>query len=645
MTDRQVRKAAEAQLALELHQLRLRLERHAGVASTRKAPAFPIASVPADTPLDQLCEAFDLGPFERALLILCAGAELDGEIATLCGTAHGDSAFAYPTLGLALTVLPDTDWEMLSPALPLRHWRLIEVGEGPLITRAPLKIDEAVLHFLMNGYFWDEQLAGLISPLEAQAAPVPSHQRLADQLATLWENSPAGEPLPVLQLVGTETEDRRAIIAAAAEKIGQTPFAIALHTLPTAPRECERLQRRWERMARLLTGLLVIEEDMAGADDANQAAQWVSARALIDEVDGAAIVSARQRRQLGRRTAVTLDVPLPTAAEQSALWRDVLGHADPALVAKLASHFDLGAASIASAAAAARGVPPETAGALVWDTCRAQVRPRLDHLAQRVESAAGWDDLVLPERPLEMLREISAQVRLRGVVQDEWGFARRGPRGRGVVALFAGSSGTGKTLAAEILANELALDLYRIDLSAVVDKYIGETEKNLARIFEAADNGTTILFFDEADTLFGKRSEVKDSRDRYANIEVGYLLQRLETYRGLAILASNMREAVDTAFLRRIRFVVDFPYPDETQRALLWRRAFPAKAPLDGVDFAALARLHLSGGQIATVAVNAAFLAADAGQPIGMPHVVAACRQEMAKAGLMPTDPLLRRVQ
>src|SRR5205085_2892942 len=251
--------------------------------------------------------------------------------------------------------------------------------------------------------------------------------------------------------------------------------------------------------------------------------------------------------------------------------------------------------------------------------------------AQRIEPAATWDHLVLPAAQVAMLRQLAAQLRHRGTVYETWGFAERTTRGLGITALFAGASGTGKTMAAEVLAADLRLDLYRIDLSQVVSKYIGETEKNLRRVFDAADDGGAILLFDEADALFGKRSEVKDSHDRYANIEVSYLLQRMEAYRGLAILTTNAKSALDAAFLRRLRFVVQFPFPDLAQRAEIWRRVFPEATPVDGLQIDKLARLTVTGGHIANIAMNAAFLAAEAGTPVGMRHVLHATSTEYAK--------------
>jgi SpoVK/Ycf46/Vps4 family AAA+-type ATPase len=238
---------------------------------------------------------------------------------------------------------------------------------------------------------------------------------------------------------------------------------------------------------------------------------------------------------------------------------------------------------------------------------------------------------VLPEAQRQILREIATHVRQRTKVYETWGFVTKGERGLGISALFVGSSGTGKTMAAEVLAGELRLDLYRIDLSSVVSKYIGETEKNLRRVFDAAEEGGAILLFDEADALFGKRSEVKDSHDRYANIEVSYLLQRMEAYRGLAILTTNMKESLDTAFLRRLRFVVQFPFPDAAHRAEIWRRIFPKSTPTENLDSIKLSRLNVAGGNIRNVALNAAFLAAEADEPVRMTHLLRAARSEYAK--------------
>ena len=222
----------------------------------------------------------------------------------------------------------------------------------------------------------------------------------------------------------------------------------------------------------------------------------------------------------------------------------------------------------------------------------------------------GWNDIVVGDDVRRQLRELASQVEHRGRVYEPWGFGTKLGRGRGITALFAGPSGTGKTMAAEILARHLRLDLQRIDLAGVVSKYIGETEKNLRRVFDAAEASGAILFFDEADALFGTRTEVRDSHDRYANLEINYLLQRMEDYAGLAILATNRRSALDGAFVRRLRFIVEFPFPGGGDRRRIWERVFPAVAELDALDFGFLSRLEISGGNIRSIAINAAFLAA-----------------------------------
>jgi SpoVK/Ycf46/Vps4 family AAA+-type ATPase len=319
----------------------------------------------------------------------------------------------------------------------------------------------------------------------------------------------------------------------------------------------------------------------------------------------------------------------------------VLGPADlNGTVGALVEQFELGTDEIR---AAALDAGPEPNAEALWDACRSRARPRMEDLAQRIEPAGRWEDLVLPERERQTLRDLVLHVRHRALVNEHWGFAAKSRRDNGVSALFAGPSGTGKTMAAEVLARELRLDLYRIDLSAAVSKYIGETEKNLRRVFDAAELGGAILLFDEADALFGRRTEVKDSHDRYANIEVGYLLQRMEAYRGLAILTTNLKGAIDPAFLRRIRFVVQFPRPDEAARRAIWERIFPERAPVEALDLDALGRLDVTGGAIRNIALRAAVLAAEEGTAVSMPQLARAARAECAKLDRPAAEGLLTR--
>jgi len=303
------------------------------------------------------------------------------------------------------------------------------------------------------------------------------------------------------------------------------------------------------------------------------------------------------------------------------------------LLERVISQFDFDASAIHTAAGRLQGAEfsAHDSNNALWQACRLHARPQLEDLAQRIHSTASWENIVLPAPQLQTLQTIATHARYRAKVLDQWGFAQQSNRGLGLSALFCGPSGTGKTLAAEILANEMQLDLFRIDLSAVVSKYIGETEKNLRRVFDAAEEGGAVLLFDEADALFGKRSEVKDSHDRYANVEISYLLQRMEAYRGLAILTTNMKDALDRAFLRRLRFVVQFPFPDQAQRAQIWRQIFPAQTPTEQLDFNSLSRLSVSGGNIRSIALNAAFAAADDNRSVGMGHLLRAARHEYDK--------------
>jgi SpoVK/Ycf46/Vps4 family AAA+-type ATPase len=334
------------------------------------------------------------------------------------------------------------------------------------------------------------------------------------------------------------------------------------------------------------------------------------------------------------RPFVRVDLNKPSATEQRRLWGEALGAAAARCNGELdalAGHFKLSAGTILATGSLLAGGEDPVPGKTLWGACRSLARPQLEDLAQRIVSSAGWDDLVLPESQKTMLRLMVSQVRHRLKVCESWGFSAKGQRGLGIAALFAGESGTGKTLAAEVLAHELSLDLYRIDLSAVVSKYIGETEKNLRRIFDVAEEGGAVLLFDEADALFGKRGDVKDSHDRYANIEVGYLLQRMEAYQGLAILTTNLKSSLDRSFQRRLRFTVNFPFPDAEQREGIWARAFPSATPTRGISPKRLAQLNVTGGNIRNIALNAAFLAADSDGPVDMHHVLRAAALEAEK--------------
>lgn len=599
------------------------------------------AAMPLPSALEILCKTFNLSTFERDLLLLCAGVELDSSFSAACAEAQADTTRTQPTLSLALAALPEPHWSALTPAAPLRRWRLIEVGSGPVLTLGALRIDERILHYLAGVQHPDERLAGFVEPLSFNAEMASSHTALAERVAALWSQRIRNGTWPVVQLCGSNVSDVRSVALAACAGVGLKVSALAAQAIPTGANELDGLMRLWEREAMLTHSALLLECHQIDSADAARAA---AIQKLIERLNGPLVVSSVDSRQSTQRGTLTFDVRNPTASEQKQIWQQVLSAMGTNLngeVDQFVSQFDLNVEKIESARAEVMGQKllhdsKATSasfdfGEALWNACRTQARPKLDDLAQRIEPAAAWDDLVLPGPGLQTLREIAVHVRQRLKVYETWGFVSKGLRGLGISALFSGVSGTGKTMAAEVLANELRLDLHRIDLSAVVSKYIGETEKNLRRVFDAAEEGGAILLFDEADALFGKRSEVKDSHDRYANIEVSYLLQRMEAYRGLAILTTNLKGALDTAFLRRIRFMIEFPFPDASLRAEIWRRIFPSQTPTENLDLTKLARLNIAGGNIRNIALSAAFLAADADEPVRMTHLLRAAQGEYAK--------------
>jgi hypothetical protein len=611
-------------------------------AAARKQLEGARSAMSTPPALEVVCRAFGLSPFERDVLLLCAGMELDSRFASLCAEAQGDSQRSYPTFSLALAALPGSHWSALTPASALRYWRLIEIGAGSSLVQSPLKIDERILHFLTGIQYLDERLMGIIRPVGFMDDPAPSHQDLAERIARAWSPASARSILPVIYLYGIGASSQRCVAASVCRSLGLQLLCVSAHAIPQTLTEIEELIRLWEREAYLNGCALLLEcEDLEAGEPGKSGA----ISSLIDGSRTALIVSSRERMHPRERPSLAFEVPRIAAEEQKAIWMSTLGDNAARLNGSLdllISQFSLDARMIGTASADALAHLDSDLAEQLWDSCRVQARQSLEGLAARIEPSACWEDLVLPEHQTAVLRGIASQVRQRFKVYDQWGFKSLGSSGFGISVLFAGASGTGKTLAAEVLANDLKLDLYRIDLSQVVSKYIGETEKNLRRVFDEAEEGGAVLLFDEADALFGKRSEVKDSHDRYANIEISYLLQRMESYRGLAILTSNMKSSLDPAFLRRIRFIVQFPFPDKAQRTAIWQRIFPGKMPTKGLDMEKLARLNLAGGNIRNIALNAAFLAAEAGEPVQMMHLLRSARAEYAKIEQPLTDAEVR---
>ncbi|HET6856786.1 MAG TPA: ATP-binding protein [Streptomyces sp.] len=610
------RDALMAELAVIRARLRGDDPAEAEAAAQRATPDRPTA-------LDDIAAGFGLSAFERAVLLLAAGPELAAATAADIEAAGGDPR---PTFGLALAVLPEPHWGALTPVAPLRRWRLIRLVDPASPTRSPLIVPERVLHHLVGSGHLEAELAAVARPV-AQAYDAPgvlALRRAAADTAAAWAH---GRPVV---LSGPQRPNLTAVASLAARSTGgQRLYVVDAADTPSAPADRDRFLRLLERESVLSGCVWAIDLGDARPEDA---------AALLRALPGidvpVAVLCDTAEGPLPERAA-RVEVPRLAGAERVAATTAALRRhcppdavPDAAATATAANVFDLAVPDIEAAAEDVAGGRP------LWEACRARAHSRFAGMAQVIEPRASWSDLVLPDAQFNQLRTLVAAVRHRGRVLDDWGFAARTARGLGASALFAGPSGTGKTLAAEVIAHALRLDLVVVDVSRTVDKYIGETEKNLARVFEAAEDSAAVLLFDEADTLFGKRTEVRDSHDRYANLEVGYLLQRMESFRGLAILTTNNRSAVDQAFLRRLRVVVTFPYPDETARAALWSRAFPAGTPARAGDLDPhrLAAVDLPGGGIAAAALTAAYLGAERGE-VTAQDVATATRWELGKTG------------
>jgi predicted nucleic acid-binding protein len=601
------------------------LRRRLGVAGEEAKAETPRMQRPAA--IDKLTRIFGLSRFERDLLLLCAGVEMESALAERCGELVGRPPRCFVTFALAMAVLPDPHWSALSPTAPLRRFRLIEMESGHGFTTASLHIDERVLHYLAGVNELDQRLEGLLARKGDDVCLSEEHSKQVKEVLG-DDESPADSMQCVIQLWGDDAPAQESIAALLAHRKGRALFVLRMDDTPAAGSEMELFLSLWAREALLLPAMLLLQWESE--------TPTAAAKRLVERLPAPVVIASRDPVRL-HRAQEQYEVNKAGPLEQREMWRRALGTAEQPMketIDKIAAQFRLSAGTIAALgdAAALDAENPEKAEQRLWAACRRVARPRLEMLAERIEPAASWADLILPDLQTQMLRQLAAQSRHRLTVYEQWGFAARGRRGLGLSALFCGPSGTGKTLAAEVLAAELRLDLYRIDLSAVVSKYIGETEKNLKQVFDAAETGGVLLLFDEADALFGKRSEVRDSHDRYANIEVGYLLQRMENFQGLAILTTNVKSTLDKAFQRRLRFSVDFPFPDAAHRAAIWARAFPPATPTSGLDPIRLASLNMAGGSIHNIAMNAAFLAADERRAVGMSHVLQATRLEAVKA-------------
>ena len=614
-----------------------------------------------ETPLDRLVRSFELSADERGVLIVALAPHLDRGYEQVFAYANDDVTRKRPSVGLALEALADSRAEALElrstlePGATLLRQDLLSIVEesgtaAASILARSLQLDPHIAtQLLAEGVAAaiDPRLAGLARLFPARAEHAPAVLEGAVRLARVIEQRPDAR----VYLGGRWSGEQRGQALAACDRLGLALIRVDSVALRAAP-DLDSQLRRLRRDARLLHAALFLDgwdeasEGNTSAGNADAFERSVKQALLGHPLPVILAGRAARPPRRGPELHLLAEVPEPTYEERLTYWEAAIDGPDAAEHAdRLAATFRLGVDQIDAAARMARslarwrGAERTDVGDLLTGA-RLQSQPRLSDVARRIEARYGWDDIVLPPDRITQLREIALQVLHQHVIYEQWGFAPKASLGRGVSALFVGDSGTGKTMAAEVIGSALGLDLYKIDLSGLVSKYIGETEKNLARVFDEAQGANAIRFFDEADAVFGKRTEVRDSHDRYANIEVSYLLQKIEEYDGIVVLSSNLRANLDDAFLRRLKAIIDFPLPDEDDRRRIWELNLTANVPLAAdVDLDFLARqFRVSGGNIKNIALLAAFLAAGEESPLAMRHLIRAARREYQKLGRLVTE-------
>jgi hypothetical protein len=625
------------------------------------------AAEASPSPVLWMMQEYQLSNFDADVLLLSLAPEVDLRYEKIYAYLQDDVTRRRPTVELILNLLCRSAEEKVSrrvhfhPDAPLIRNGLIHVAADQTQPDAPflayaVRIDEQIGRAILGDVTTDPRLRTFCefvvpsssrTPMPFEADFVPALMRLADQFQPGMFRA---------YFQGSAEMEKQTVAEGLAAALGTLLLKVRISRIADRA-DFESLWRLALREARMCGAMLYV----SGVDEIEGAAQRQQILEELASFRGTAILAGKRARdflQGSAIAAVPIDFETPEYPTRAALWRANLNGVsqavDPTAVETLARRFNLAAGNITQAVISAtmaaqwrkanHGTHHETNGEATCESvclddlataARGQCGHELAMLSRKIEPRYRWDDIVLPSDQMEQLREICSQAENRHIVYGEWGFEKKLSLGKGLNVLFCGPPGTGKTMAAEVIARELQLDLYRIDLSQIVSKYIGETEKNLNRIFNVAENSNGILFFDEADALFGKRSEVRDSHDRYANIEISYLLQKMEEYSGVSILATNLRQNLDDAFVRRLQFIVEFPFPDEEYRRQIWKSVFPKETPLgDDVNFAVLAHeVRLAGGSIKNMALAASFYAAAAGDRVSMEHLIHAVHREHQKLG------------
>ncbi len=649
----------------QLQELRKRLE---GLQSEIDARITHSIEQGVFLALPRLAHVFGLSSFELQALIICLAPELQRKYDTLYAYMQNDITRKKPSVDLVLGLLCNTQVERwnartcFSGHAPMFRAGILETTDDPQSPSGStdlarfLTLDPRVLNYLLGNNTLDERLvniAKIYQPLPAMD-PIPVDPAIKSQLLHVirhhFSEHAADRKRLVLHFNGPYGVGKRDLALGICGQLSCPMLYLDMELLLAhEPDFTATLQLLFREGILLQAALYVDNVDVLLTED-------VKARALIKilinvmaEYGWLTFLAGEKSWSL-KTTCENMNVhavklPVPEIPLRETVWKQVLEvfmpDAEIEWARQLAIQFRLTPGQIRDAAelihnrCALHNNQQELTLADFYSACRSQSNQKLGELAIKLEPHYNWEDIVLPNDKVAHLKEICSQVKHCYRVFGEWGFGRKLAHGKGLSVLFSGPPGTGKTMAAEIVAHELQLDLYKIDLSGVVSKYIGETERNLNRIFQEAETSNAILFFDEADALFGKRTEISDAHDRYANIEISYLLQKMEEYEGVVILASNLKKNMDTAFIRRMRFIVEFPFPDAVSRQEIWKRHFPEEAPLDEkIDYIYLAKqFQIAGGNIKNIVLNSAFLAAQDGGIIGMEHILRGTRREFEKMG------------
>ncbi|WP_020160080.1 ATP-binding protein [Methylobacter marinus] len=601
-----------------------------------------------------MADKLNLSEFDKDMLLLAAAMEIDPDLPALIAAWHHDHSRHMPTLALGLSIFDQEKRESdaLSSCRPLRKFQLLEVHQtgGASLLTANLRIDEYIAGLIKGETTrLDERLLALLFPLPP-APSLPASQAAIACCLERWLS--AAKPVGIVQLTGADTASKRDIMAASSALSGRQVMSVAADTLPTLPDEFDTFVKLWQRESRLAPLILYIEGmeptmPMIGEDRAVTASNprlirnlrrigepvVIDTRNAIAELEGSGII----------------EIKPPTEKERRELWLNALAlrgvDVEEKSVARLAGEFTLASSRIEeNVEQAVYGLEshhlengPDCVDR-AWQCCISRGAADIEGLAERIEPKAKLEDIKLPPHGKAELERLVQHARHRSTVISDFGFGAHTNRGLGLAALFCGESGTGKTMAAEAIAGALGLPLFRIDSASLISKYYGETEKNIRRIFEAAEAGGAVCFFDECDSFSSRRVEANDSHDHFLNVQINYLLTRMDSFTGVAILATNMKQALDPAFLRRTRYVIEFPFPGAEERKAIWQSVFPQETPVGYyLDYDRLSRFTLSGGNIHNAALAAAHSAAaeDKGEnaSVEMPHILEAIRTELIKIG------------